>query len=98
VCFAARELWGAQAAERDCVYVDMWDDYLEAALVPCQDLTSLTQYRNSRAMRGDRLRGALGGAGVRAGRKALRAGSFHLERMGHNFGRRAQVRFRSRGT
>jgi hypothetical protein len=31
VCFAARELWGAQAAERDCVYVDMWDDYLEAA-------------------------------------------------------------------
>jgi nitrile hydratase beta subunit len=31
VCFAARELWGAQAAERDGVYVDMWDDYLEAA-------------------------------------------------------------------
>jgi hypothetical protein len=31
VCFAARELWGAQAVERDCVYVDMWDDYLEAA-------------------------------------------------------------------
>jgi len=30
VCFAARELWGAQAAEKDCVYVDMWDDYLEA--------------------------------------------------------------------
>jgi nitrile hydratase len=31
VCFAARELWGAQARERDCVYVDMWDDYLEPA-------------------------------------------------------------------
>ena len=31
VCFAARELWGAQAPERDCVYVDMWDDYLEPA-------------------------------------------------------------------
>jgi len=31
VCFAARELWGAQASEKDCVYVDMWDDYLEPA-------------------------------------------------------------------
>ena len=31
VCFAARELWGAQAGERDSVYVDMWDDYLEPA-------------------------------------------------------------------
>jgi nitrile hydratase len=31
VCFTARELWGAQAAEKDCVYVDMWDDYLEPA-------------------------------------------------------------------
>lgn len=31
VCFAARELWGAQARERDCVYLDMWDDYLEPA-------------------------------------------------------------------
>lgn len=31
VRFAARELWGAQAAEKDCVYVDMWDDYLEVA-------------------------------------------------------------------
>jgi nitrile hydratase subunit beta len=31
VRFAARELWGAQPAERDCVYVDMWDDYLEVA-------------------------------------------------------------------
>ena len=31
VCFAARELWGAQAAEKDCVYVDMWDDYMEPA-------------------------------------------------------------------
>jgi nitrile hydratase len=31
VCFAARELWGAQALEKDCVYVDVWDDYLEPA-------------------------------------------------------------------
>jgi len=31
VCFAARELWGAQAAEKDCVYLDMWDDYLDPA-------------------------------------------------------------------
>ena len=31
VCFASRELWGAQAAERDRVYLDMWDDYLERA-------------------------------------------------------------------
>jgi len=31
VCFAARELWGAQAGEKDSVYVDVWDDYLEPA-------------------------------------------------------------------
>ena len=31
VCFAARELWGAQAGEKDSLYVDMWDDYLEPA-------------------------------------------------------------------
>ncbi|HYM92054.1 MAG TPA: nitrile hydratase subunit beta [bacterium] len=31
VRFAARELWGEQAAPRDAVYVDMWDDYLEPA-------------------------------------------------------------------
>ncbi len=31
VRFAARELWGIQAPERDCVYLDMWDDYLEPA-------------------------------------------------------------------
>ena len=31
VRFAARELWGAQAAPQDSVYVDMWDDYLEPA-------------------------------------------------------------------
>ena len=31
VRFAARELWGEQAAARDAVYVDMWDDYLEPA-------------------------------------------------------------------
>jgi nitrile hydratase subunit beta len=31
VRFAARELWGEQAPQRDSVYVDMWDDYLDAA-------------------------------------------------------------------
>lgn len=31
VCFQARELWGEQAAAKDSVYVDLWDDYLEAA-------------------------------------------------------------------
>ena len=31
VRFAARELWGQQAAPGDSVYLDMWDDYLEPA-------------------------------------------------------------------
>jgi nitrile hydratase len=31
VRFAARELWGEPASERDAVYIDMWDDYLEYA-------------------------------------------------------------------
>ncbi len=31
VRFAARELWGDQASERDAVYVDLWEDYLEPA-------------------------------------------------------------------
>jgi nitrile hydratase subunit beta len=31
VRFAARELWGDQAAARDAVYIDLWDDYLEPA-------------------------------------------------------------------
>ena len=31
VRFAARELWGQQAAPLDSVYVDMWDDYLDPA-------------------------------------------------------------------
>jgi nitrile hydratase len=31
VRFGARELWGPQTAEKDCVYLDMWDDYLEPA-------------------------------------------------------------------
>lgn len=29
VRFAARELWGEQAAPQDSVHVDLWDDYLE---------------------------------------------------------------------
>ena len=31
VRFAARELWGPAASERDFVHLDMWDDYLERA-------------------------------------------------------------------
>jgi len=31
VRFAARELWGPQASAKDSVYLDLWDDYLEAA-------------------------------------------------------------------
>jgi nitrile hydratase subunit beta len=31
VRFDARELWGEQASQRDSVYVDMWDDYIEPA-------------------------------------------------------------------
>jgi nitrile hydratase subunit beta len=31
VRFAASELWGEQAASRDAVYIDLWDDYLEPA-------------------------------------------------------------------
>jgi nitrile hydratase subunit beta len=31
VRFAARELWGEQAALQDAVYIEMWDDYLEPA-------------------------------------------------------------------
>jgi nitrile hydratase len=31
VRFAARELWGEQAAPRDAVNLDLWDDYLEPA-------------------------------------------------------------------
>jgi nitrile hydratase len=29
VRFGARELWGEQAAPRDSVNLDMWDDYLD---------------------------------------------------------------------
>jgi nitrile hydratase len=31
VRFEARELWGADAAPRDGVYIDLWDDHLELA-------------------------------------------------------------------
>lgn len=29
VHFAARELWGSDASERDGIYLDLWDDYLD---------------------------------------------------------------------
>jgi nitrile hydratase beta subunit len=31
VRFAARELWGKQAAPHDAVYIDLWDDHLDPA-------------------------------------------------------------------
>lgn len=31
VRFAARELWGPAASRRDSVYIDLWDDHLDAA-------------------------------------------------------------------
>ena len=31
VRFAARELWGPDAAPGDCLYLDLWDDYLDPA-------------------------------------------------------------------
>ena len=31
VQFSARELWGAEAASKDRVYLDLWEDYLEQA-------------------------------------------------------------------
>jgi len=31
VRFAARELWGEEAAARDAIYVNLWDDHLESA-------------------------------------------------------------------
>ena len=31
VRFTARELWGDRVSERDAVYVDLWEDYLEPA-------------------------------------------------------------------
>jgi len=31
VRFAARELWGAEAAARDWVYIDLWESYLDPA-------------------------------------------------------------------
>jgi nitrile hydratase beta subunit len=31
VRFAARELWGEQASPHDAVYIDLWDDHLDAA-------------------------------------------------------------------
>lgn len=31
VRFAAQELWGEEASVRDCVYIDLWEDYLEPA-------------------------------------------------------------------
>ena len=31
VRFSARELWGEDAAARDAIYIDLWEDYLEPA-------------------------------------------------------------------
>ena len=29
VRFTSRELWGDRGAERDAIYVELWEDYLE---------------------------------------------------------------------
>jgi Nitrile hydratase beta subunit len=29
VRFTGRELWGPQASERDVLYIDLWDDYMD---------------------------------------------------------------------
>jgi nitrile hydratase beta subunit len=34
VAFKARELWGADASSRDCVFIDLWEDYLEPGTSP----------------------------------------------------------------
>jgi len=31
VRFTARELWGPEASERDSLYIDLWDDYIDPA-------------------------------------------------------------------
>jgi nitrile hydratase len=31
VRFSARELWGAEAPSKDCLNIDLWDDYLDSA-------------------------------------------------------------------
>jgi nitrile hydratase len=31
VRFTARDLWGPQASERDALYLDLWDDYIDRA-------------------------------------------------------------------
>ncbi|MDP6344008.1 MAG: nitrile hydratase subunit beta [Alphaproteobacteria bacterium] len=31
VRFSAQELWGPEAPQKDALYIDMWDDYLEPA-------------------------------------------------------------------
>ena len=31
VRFEAAELWGENVTRKDCVYIDLWEDYLEAA-------------------------------------------------------------------
>ena len=31
VMFTAREIWGPQAPEKDKIYIDLWDDYMDPA-------------------------------------------------------------------
>ena len=37
VRFSARELWGEAASARDAIYIDLWEDYLEAGVKPMSD-------------------------------------------------------------
>jgi len=41
VRFAARELWGQQAAPQDSIYLDLWDDYLWTQPDPIPESQSL---------------------------------------------------------
>jgi nitrile hydratase subunit beta len=78
VRFAARELWGEQASERDAVYLDMWDDYLECTLVHLR--TRAPPSAAAAAARRGRagVCRALAGPGVRAGGEALPVKSTEL--------------------
>jgi nitrile hydratase len=37
VRFAARELWGAEAPQTECVHIDLWDDHLEHGAPQLED-------------------------------------------------------------
>jgi nitrile hydratase subunit beta len=52
VAFKARELWGASAPSRDCVYIDLWEAYLQpgasASQAPSNNKTAVKNRRRKR--------------------------------------------------